>query len=261
MHRIMWTKNFSFALLNVLLTFVNKLSLVFSAGFTLLTWQGCGYERVVKRLGATRFLRLGFACLVPVVLLYPVLGNLFSGASVSMQVLVICVAQGVTRIGNGSSISSLMIVANNSVPDSIKGRVNGFAQTSVSLLRMAAPIVVGSVFAFSLSLGSPESAWRVFPAFILVAILFGSAAWMALLLPKYLDEPFDPEKAFISGRHRYVSLGKDVGLEMNDVPLDEAVEINRNRMPPFGVFLLDEHDAEKGEGQALTNGKMNGYNY
>jgi len=61
----------------------------------------------------------------------------------------------------------------------------------VSLTRTIAPVVAGSTFAFSLSLGSGW--YTIYLAFALCSVFFAVCHAVACSLPTFLDNAFDPD--------------------------------------------------------------------
>lgn len=169
-------------------------------GLTLLVWQSLVYGYIDKMYGATLTLKVGMGLLAVSVLLWPAIGALFGNFETQWLVVIVSFAQAMKVAAMGSCFPANFVVTNNSVPDLIKGRVNGAAQTFVSALRTFAPIISGSTFAFSLSIGPEKPSellirLRCFVAFIVCSLFFVCGCLLSLLMPKYLDNPFDARVA------------------------------------------------------------------
>ena len=172
-------------------------------GLSLLAWQLFIYERIIKRFGAVATMTAAMLIMVPVSFVQPAIGAGFGSdpsSNVAAQISLFAVYQSLQAFVLGTCFPAWFLLQNNSVSDAIKGRINGAAQTVTNVMSMFAPLLAGSTFALSLTVGEGDGGttastavvkYRCFIAFIPTSAIFGAGHLLSRFLPKSLDRPYE----------------------------------------------------------------------
>jgi hypothetical protein len=135
----------------------------------------------------SRFVSPLFLCRMPIVFLIffyssaPLIST-FLASSVTLRFLVkplLIIFFGFKALIESTSFTSMMILVNNSAKPGQLGLVNGLAQTSAATMRFIAPLVGGTLWAWSLQngLGFPFNNYLIFFVLCVVNVSLATIAW------------------------------------------------------------------------------------
>ena len=161
---------------------------VFYVGITILmaSYIRFLYTKVVGRFGLSTALRRGLLIYAPIMFGLPVI-SLFRFSSIAMWVALItyCTTCYSFEFMNSTSI---LIMLNNSVHPSERGKINGVSMALGNLSRGISPPLFGSVFAATANSGLPYPLNYAF-SFILLSGFIITSYLFSRSLPKDLDTP------------------------------------------------------------------------
>lgn len=152
------------------------------------------YPKLERRLGSIKVFQLANVIMGISIASLSALNTVHDRSKVLWPLLMVVLIP--MRLGVGCAFSSTGILVNNAVPTYLLGSANGLAMTASSVSRTLAPLVAGSVFAWSISKGYKHG----FPldehlAFILFSIVCFVAVLLSCTLPKRLNtRPSAPVK-------------------------------------------------------------------
>ncbi|XP_068738627.1 uncharacterized protein [Montipora capricornis] len=155
-------------------------------GAPLLVLQMVLYPKFERRLGAIRVFQLANAFIGVTILSLPFIHTYYNRSTVLWTLLIGILL--LMKLNVGFSFSSTGIIVNNTVRSEMLGTINGLAMTAASTSRAVSPVVVGSIFAWSISeglkLGFPLN---VHFAFTLLSIGSVLAIATSCVLPEELN--------------------------------------------------------------------------
>ncbi|XP_068689943.1 uncharacterized protein [Montipora foliosa] len=120
-------------------------------GAPLLVLQMVLYPKFERRLGAIRVFQLANAFIGVTILSLPFIHTYYNRSTVLWTLLIGILL--LMKLNVGFSFSSTGIIVNNTVRSEMLGTINGLAMTAASTSRAVSPVVVGSIFAWSISEG------------------------------------------------------------------------------------------------------------
>lgn len=166
------------------------------SGVAMLLFNTFCTHRVLNRFGLLHGFRIGAIVMVPLFPLFPQISRLATWPAVSWCL----VALGFTMryVSSQLSFTSVNILVNNSVTARSMGKINGISQSVVALMRACAPLLIGSVFALSVSVSVPL-VFDVHFAFYLLSAVHAAMFLLTIGLPETLNAP---KTEPYPGRHR-----------------------------------------------------------
>ena len=102
------------------------------------------------------------------------------------QMIVVSGLSGITRIVLGNAFTAIAILINNCVASETRGTLNGLAMGFTASTRSFAPLMAGSLFAWSIS-GAHIFPFNVHFSFYVCAAFLLAGAWMVHRLPEKLN--------------------------------------------------------------------------
>lgn len=141
------------------------------------------FTKLADMKGISWVCRFSTCCNVPVLFLMPTVVVL--GPWNSLGLLASLLAW---NLFNAQTLTSINILCNNAVSMSERGKMNGLMQTLNAGCKAFAPTIVGSIFAFSLSV-------EVFPIDFHLAFYFlGAMKMLQFCLSTYIDKSYEVSK-------------------------------------------------------------------
>jgi MFS family permease len=133
-----------------------------------------------------------------------------AGASRGAAIAAVAVLFTFTMVPIFFAFTSVFVLINNAAPRARRGAVNGLAQSTVALTRMAGPTLGGSVFAWSSSrTGAEDAAWpfNYHLAWVLLGLTGAGAVCLGMKLPESSELKFVEAAGEGEGAHGGASSG------------------------------------------------------
>ena len=160
--------------------------LIAFGGVLMLVYQTCVYRRIADRIQLTRVFRYTCVAVGMMLLIEPAVVSWLHRQNGSAWFWMLFVLNGSRVAITSGGFTAISVLANNAVPQRVRGRANGISMAVASAFMMIAPTFGAVVFATSIH--SPHL--NFFVPFLLAASASFSAAILAAgCLPGSLNSP------------------------------------------------------------------------